>query len=171
MVSRSPRALVPSRGGGEVRRKCGKGRGWGGDQTDLAQLQPTECRPGKDTLPVDKRGSIPLDPGKHRPPPRPASGPLGTPAPSTFPAASATCFYFFPVSLVRLIPPHQSEPVCQMLRPSLLRECVRTGSHIFLPPVPQAGGGWADRTAGLQTHQPTAACWGWVQWVQVVSCM
>ena len=88
--------------------------------------------------------------------------PLGTPAPSTLPAASATCFYFFPISLVQLIPPHQHKPVCQMPPLALVKRVCegRRRGHICLGPW--AGGRLGERTAEPRTHQPIVSMPVWV---------
>lgn len=91
--------------------------------------RPTEGWPGKNAVcRREGQSSLILEASP--------SCPLGTLAPSTLPAASATCFYFFPISLVQLIPLHQREPVCQMPPLALVKRVCEGGKsgHICLGP-------------------------------------
>lgn len=91
-----------------------------------------------------------------------AARPPGTPAPSTFPAASATWSCFSPVSPVQLSPPDQSEPGCQRLPLPLSGEGVRRGDHIFRGPQAPGRGrlGRRDSRAWNSSTNCRCACLG-----------
>lgn len=150
MVSRTRRTLVSQRGEGKQGKSVERVGEVGG-----VGIRPTEGWPGRNAAcRREGQSSWILEAS----PPCP----LGTPAPSTLPAASATCFYFFPISLVQLIPPHQHKPVCQMPPLALVKRACEGGrrSHICLGPW--AGGRLGERTAEPRTHQPIVNMPVWV---------